>query len=79
MLSSRGIAALSRNQICRNEHASPHDGQITPPLRGSRRSRARPLSARPASAVPELVEGLATADVVGGFQRYTVRKGYDLL
>ena len=34
MLSSRGIAALSRNEICRNEHASPHDGQITPPLRG---------------------------------------------
>ena len=57
MLSSRGIAALGRNQICRNEHASPHDGQITPPLRGSRRSRAGPLSARPAPAVPELVEG----------------------
>ena len=58
---------------------------------GSRRSRAGPLSARPAPAVPELVEGPkdvegaalaegpATADAVGGFQRYTVRKVHDLL
>ena len=82
MLSSRGIAALSRNEICRNEHASPHDGQITPPLRGSRRSRAGPLSARPAPAVPELVEGPKGRRRLmrwGGFQRYTACKVHDKL
>ena len=38
----RGFALLSRNQIGGRERARPFEEPITPPLRGSRRSRAGP-------------------------------------
>ena len=38
----RGFALLSRNRIGASECVHPFNGLITPPLRGSRRSRAVP-------------------------------------
>ena len=81
----RGFALHSRNQIGDTERTRPLDEPITPPLRGSRRSRAGTgvlAICLPKNVVGvalrlwslSLPKGPATADAVGGLQHHTVCK-----